>query len=58
MGTQLTESDKKSEDALSHARELAAKLKDRFPQSDFSCRAAALVYKLDEGIPVYGIDRE
>jgi hypothetical protein len=51
-------SDKKSEDARSHARELAAKLKDKFSQSDFSCRAAALVYKLDEGIPVYGIDRE
>jgi hypothetical protein len=51
-------SDKKSDEAHIRARELAAKLKDHFAQSDFTCRAAALVYKLDEGIPVYGIDRE
>jgi len=51
-------SDKKSDEAHNHARELAAKLKDKFPQSDYAWRAAALVYKLDEGIPVYGADRE
>jgi hypothetical protein len=33
-------------------------LKDKFPQTDFAARAAALVFKLDQGIPVYGIDRE
>jgi hypothetical protein len=37
---------------------LAARLKDHFAQSDYAWRAGALVYKLDEGIPVYGIDRE
>ena len=51
-------SDKKAGDAHTHARELAARLRDKFSQSDFSWRAGALVYKLDEGIPVYGIDRE
>ncbi len=51
-------SDKKQEEAHNHARELAAKLKDKFPQSDYCWRAAALVYKLDQGVPVYGIDRE
>ncbi len=51
-------SDKKSDEAHGHARELAVRLKDKFPQSDFADRAAALVFKLDEGIPVYGIDRE
>ena len=50
--------DKRSEEARNHARELAAKLKDKFPQTDFAARAAALVFKLDQGIPVYGIDRE
>jgi hypothetical protein len=50
--------DKKSTDARNHAHELAAKLKDKFPQTDSAWRAAALVYKLDEGIPVYGIDRQ
>jgi hypothetical protein len=51
-------SDSKSGAAHNSARQLAARLKDKFPQSDFTVRAAALVFKLDEGIPVYGIDRE
>ncbi len=51
-------SDKKSEDAHTHARELAAKLKEKFPATDYAARAASLVYKLDEGIPVYGIDQQ
>jgi len=50
--------DNKTNNAKSHARELAARLKDHFAQSDYAWRAGALVYKLDEGIPVYGIDRE
>ena len=51
-------SDKKADEAHNRARELAAKLKEHFAQSDFTWRAGALVYKLDEGIPVYCIDRE
>ncbi len=39
-----------------HAHELAAKLKDKFPESDYTWRAATLVFKLDQGVPVYGID--
>jgi hypothetical protein len=50
--------DKKKDDAHNRARDLAARLKDKFPQSDFTWRAAALVYKLDQGVPVYGIDQE
>jgi len=52
------DSDKKSDTARTHARELAAKLKEHFAQSDYTARAVSLVYKLDEGVPVYGIDRE
>ncbi|HME58652.1 MAG TPA: hypothetical protein VKF63_09965 [Terracidiphilus sp.] len=51
-------SDSRSNAAHAHAKELAARLKEKFPQSDFTARAAALVFKLDEGVPVYGIDRE
>jgi hypothetical protein len=51
-------SDKKADDAHKHAQELTARLKDKFPQSDFTWRAGALVFKLDQGVPVYGIDRE
>lgn len=49
---------KKSEEAHTRAKDLAARLKDHFAQSDYNWRAGALVYKLDEGVPVYGIDRE
>ncbi len=51
-------SDKKADTAKSHAHELSARLKDKFAQSDYTTRAAALVFKLDQGIPVYGIDRQ
>ena len=49
--------DKKAENAKNHAHDLAAKLKDHFATTDYAWRAGALVYKLDEGIPVYGIDQ-
>jgi len=51
-------SDKKQQQAREHARDLAHTLKDKFPQSDYAWRADALVYKLDQGVPVYGNDRE
>lgn len=50
--------DKKSDAAHNHARDLAARLREKFPQSDYTARAAMLVFKLDQGIPVYGIDRQ
>ena len=50
--------DRKSTDAHNQARALAAQLKAHFSDSDYSYRAGALVYKLDEGVPVYGIDRD
>jgi len=49
---------KKSEDAHNQARAVAAQLKAHFADSDYSLRAGALVYKLDEGVPVYGIERD
>ena len=49
--------DKKSEAAHNHARDLAARLREKFPQSDYTARATMLVFKLDQAIPVYGIGR-
>jgi hypothetical protein len=51
-------SDKKADGAKAHAHELAARMKDKFPQSDYTARALAIVFKLDQGIPVYGIERQ
>ena len=50
--------DKKADNAKNHAHDLAARLKDHFASSDYAWRAEALVYKLDQGIPVYGIGQE
>jgi len=50
--------DGKSGAARNNARQLSARLRDKFSQSDFTVRAAALVFKLDEGVPVYGSDRQ
>jgi outer membrane protein assembly factor BamD (BamD/ComL family) len=51
-------SDKKMDGARDHARGLAKQLASKFPASDYTARAAALVYKFDQGIAVYGSDRE
>ena len=51
-------SDKKADEAHNHAKEILKHLTDKFPQSDYTARAAAIVFKLDQGVPVYGIDRE
>ena len=32
-------------------------MKEKFPQSDYTARASAILFKIDQGIPVYGIER-
>ena len=49
-------SDKKADEVHRHAQELTARLRDKFPQSDYTWRAGTLVFKLDQRVPVYGID--
>lgn len=50
--------DKKADEAHNHARELADRLKQHFPDSDYTLRAGMMVYKLDQDVPVYGIDQQ
>jgi hypothetical protein len=50
--------DKKADDAHNHASQLAAQLKQHFADSDYSLRAQALVFKLDQGVPVFGNDMQ
>lgn len=50
-----TGDDRKSQDARQEAQRLADALKAKFSSSDDCWRAAALVFKLNQGIPVYGI---
>jgi hypothetical protein len=51
-------SDKKADEAHNQARALADRLKQHFPDSDYTLRAGMLVYKLDQGVPVYGIEQQ
>jgi len=51
-------SDKKADGAKARAHEFGARMKDKFPQSDYTARAQALIFKLDQGIPVYGIEKQ
>jgi outer membrane protein assembly factor BamD (BamD/ComL family) len=50
--------DKKSDAARSRLKELAGELEKKFPASDYTSRATVLVYKGDQGIAVYGSDRD
>jgi len=47
---------KKADEAHNQARQLAAQLKQHFADSDYNLRAQALVFKLDQNVPVFGID--
>jgi hypothetical protein len=54
----VEENRKRSEAAAANAKGLADELKQRYPQSDYAARAAGIAYRVQQGIPVYGNDRE
>jgi hypothetical protein len=41
-----------------HAADIAGQLEAKYPQSDYAARAASLIYKVQQGIAIYGSDRE
>jgi hypothetical protein len=49
---------KKADTASTRTQSLAQELKAKFPQSDFAARAASIAYRVQQGIPVYGNDRD
>ena len=52
-------SDKKADERQgARTRRWPARMKDKFPQSDYTARAQAIMFKIDQGIPVYGIERQ
>ncbi len=48
----------KAEGDRAKAKELAEQLRTKYAQSDYSDRGATLLFKLQQGIPVYGSDRD
>jgi hypothetical protein len=49
---------KKADAAAAWADSIEKGLMKQFPQTDFAARAAALVYRLQQSVPVYGTDRD
>ena len=49
---------KRSQQAAANTQGLADQLKQRYPQSDYAARAASVAYRVQQGIAVYGNDRE
>ncbi len=49
---------KRAEAAAAKTQGLAAEVRGRFPQSDFGARAQSVAYRVQQGIAVYGSDRD
>ncbi|MEO6983653.1 MAG: hypothetical protein ABI072_11150 [Edaphobacter sp.] len=54
----VQEDRKKSEAAVGRTVALAEELKEKYPKSDYAARAAAIAYRVQQGIPVFGNDRD
>jgi hypothetical protein len=52
------ENRKKADTAAQRAHALRDQLVSRFPASDYTARAVSLVYRVEQGIAVYGSDRD
>jgi outer membrane protein assembly factor BamD (BamD/ComL family) len=50
--------DKKATEERDHAKVVATRLEQKYPASDFSARAATLVYQMEQSIPIYGAERD
>jgi hypothetical protein len=49
---------KRVDDAKKHVAQLAADMHDRFPNDSWTARAASVAFRVQQGIPVYGSDRD
>lgn len=49
---------KKADAAASKTQSLAGDMKAKFPQTDFTARAVSIAYKVQQGVAIYGNDRD
>jgi len=54
----VQEDKKKADAATARTQALAEEMKAKYPQSDFTDRALSIAYRVQQGIPIYGTDRE
>jgi hypothetical protein len=50
--------DGRAKENRAHAQDIAGRLQSKYPQSVYAARAADLAFKVQQGIAVYGSDRE
>jgi hypothetical protein len=49
---------KRADEDRGHAKAIFDRMQQKYPQSAYTARAASLIYKIDQGVPVYGSSRE
>ena len=54
----VQEDRKRSDEAAKRTQALAEDLKSRYPKSDYAARAASIAFRVAQGIPIYGSDRD
>ncbi len=54
----VEESKKKADAAVQRAHALSDQLQARFASTDYAARASSLVYRVEQGIAIYGSDRD
>lgn len=55
---EVEDNHKRAQSAAAHTQALATQLRAQFPQSDFTTRAESIAYRVQQGIAVYGNDRD
>jgi len=49
---------KRAQQAAANTQALANEMKQKFPQSDYTARAASIAFRVAQNVPIYGNDRE
>jgi hypothetical protein len=54
----VQEDKKKSQAAAQRTQALAQELKEKYPKTDYAARGESVAYRVAQGIPIYGSDRD
>jgi hypothetical protein len=54
----VQEDKKKADAAAARTQALAEEMKAKYPQSDYTARVVSIAYRVQQGIPIYGNDRD
>jgi outer membrane protein assembly factor BamD (BamD/ComL family) len=54
----VQEDHKRSQAAAQRTQSLAQELKEKYPKSDYAARGESIAFRVAQGIPIYGSDRD